>query len=120
MTSPQETDTELVADFISSVFDATCGYAQIDCEIEEGKFKLSANASDLFYWATSDSVPIETKEDVRLLSDCRRKCPKKFAWLYACKKRGMRPQHPVYKYLDDAEKELFNACGPERGIHDCG
>lgn len=74
------------------------------------------DCSDVFYWATSEGEPLEMR-DVALLEDALKDCHyvrDDAIALYACRKRGMRPQKPFYAYIEDGHQDLFNACGPER------
>jgi len=75
---------------------------------------------DLFWWATADSEPIATVGDIELLDKSLKDSDVCGEELYCCRRRKMRPQHPYYKHIDDDEKVLFDACGPERTPEDCG
>lgn len=79
---------------------------------------LSVNTNDLFYWAVADSEEIQPNELVDLF-----RCYKETnfgGFLWACRKNKMRPQSPWYDSFDPQEKELFDACGPERDKADEG
>jgi hypothetical protein len=71
--------------------------------------------NDVFVWACSDVVEIESHDDIDMLEQ---------AWkdagfidgseLYCARKIGMRPQGAMYKHIDRKNWHLFDACGPER------
>ena len=85
----------------------------ISINIRENKVSLHVNCNDLFYWACADCEEI-APEELDDLFKCCKESENNGTALWACRKRKMRPQKPVYEYLTDKEKELFNACGPER------
>lgn len=75
--------------------------------------QLEINCNDLFYWACADAEDITLAE----LPDLQRaldEAPGHGELLWVCRKRGMRPQKPYYKYFNAEVAALFNACGPER------
>ena len=69
--------------------------------------------NDLFWWACADGEDFELS-DLPDLEQALQNAPKHGDILWCCRKRGMRPQKPYYKYFTEEEAELFNACGPER------
>lgn len=78
----------------------------------EDEVKIVINANDVFYWAYSDFEYIEESE-LSELEECF-KLTNYGDMLWVCRKRNMRPQKPWYERFNEKEKELFNACGPER------
>jgi hypothetical protein len=88
----------------------------------EGRLAVSANCSDLFWWATADGEEI-TKETIgefeQAVLDCI-KANDEFGYvygpcLYACRCRKMRPQGAAYP-KEQSLWPLFDACGPKREI----
>lgn len=75
------------------------------------------NCNDIFGWAMADAEPISTDEDIVALEQAIKDGGDDGVLLYCARKRGMRPQGALYKHLDEKNKELFNACGPEREIN---
>jgi hypothetical protein len=81
---------------------------------------FSANCSDIFHWGTADAEEI-LPEDIPLLQACLEDLESvdKAYWLaelFAARKRGMRPQGPVFdRYIkDEPHRRFFLDCGPER------
>lgn len=81
--------------------------------------KLYVLCNDLFYWATADAEEI-TLEEIPELQACLKTSEKHGGLLWACRKRGMRPQQPYYKHFTDDERKLFDAAGPVRDRKDEG
>jgi|WetSurMetagenome_2_1015567.scaffolds.fasta_scaffold06573_10 hypothetical protein len=83
----------------------------------ECRFYILCN--DLFYWASSDAEPLD---DLPLLKQSMTDMGDEFGGhlLYCCRHRKMRPQPAFYKENKFINKELFDACGPERQQHECG
>jgi hypothetical protein len=87
-----------------------------------GNLLMFIAANDFFYWATSDVEPVETDADIEMLeqaiADCREAMgdayPTEGPLLYCARHRGLRPQQPYYKYLDERTRPLFDAAGPVR------
>lgn len=79
----------------------------------DGECKLWVNCSDLFYWACADAEDF-TIEDLPEFNRALAESPEHGTLLWCCRKCGMRPQRPYYKYFSDEEKTLFDATGPER------
>ncbi len=81
--------------------------------------QFEVNCNDLFYWATSETEEIEPC-DIDLLETTIREVykltnSKSYGLsLFACRKRKMRPQLPVYRAMSEILKPLFDACGPKR------
>jgi hypothetical protein len=109
--------------FVQDVLDV---YWRADCEDDvrwtnwDGELRLYATCSDVFHWATADSeqivvadVPLlrQTWQDLREIDGEHH-----LSWLFACRKRGMRPMRLAMtdQYMNDAERALFLAAGPER------
>lgn len=85
---------------------------------KDGTIRFLVNCNDLFYWATADAEEV-TPADVAALDQAYADCDTAGrnyhgGILFAARKRGMRPQAPYFAYFNDAEVELFKACGPER------
>lgn len=86
-----------------------------------GVVKFYAMCNDLFYWAAADYERI-TPENIDALEqafkDASAACGDEWnghgALLFAARQRKMRPQGAYYKYFHEAEKPLFDACGPYR------
>ena len=82
---------------------------------EYAPMTLLVNCNDLFYWATADAEEIwpEDIPDLRqAVEDITQDGYYKNAdLLWVCRKRKQRPQVAYYKYFDDYEKPLFDACG---------
>jgi len=83
----------------------------------ERETKLFALCNDLFYWATADCEEI-TVADIpllrRTLADLARvDATYHLAWLFAARKRKLRPQKPCYKGLEKAVAEMFDECCTE-------
>ena len=79
------------------------------------------NVNDLFDWACADLEKIESEEDIAALrqayEDVAAVGGDHFygSLLWACRKRGMRPQTPVWDGMkDEAVVALLLAAGPER------
>jgi hypothetical protein len=69
--------------------------------------------NDLFIWACADAEAFSL-EDIDSFRECLSLSENYGTQLWVCRKRGMRPQTPYYKHFNDAEKVLFDACGPVR------
>lgn len=69
--------------------------------------------NDLFFWAHADGEDFDIS-DLPDFKKALEESPKNGDLLWCCRKRGMRPQNPYYKYFSDEEKALFDATGPER------
>lgn len=101
---------------------------------DEGNITWFVMCSDVFAWGTADAEEIETIEDLLLLRDAKAECDALAArmkkdgdsgwasvqeyWptLWAARKRAMRPQGALYKYLPEQMWGLFDAVGPERRV----
>ena len=80
---------------------------------EDPGFEFYVNCNDAFYWACADCEPItaESLPDFRkALEDSEYDGP----LLYVARRRQMRPQGAMYKYLERKDWPLFDACGPKR------
>lgn len=90
------------------------------------RLELNMLCSDMFAWACADCEEI-TPDDVpllrRTLADLRALNDHSEVWLgelFAARKREMRPMNAWFRArakagdLSDAERELFEAAGPER------
>lgn len=119
----------------SHVREVLRAFAEADCRgelfwaVQGDDVKLFADCSDWFYWATSDLEEI-TGADLALLQRCLADlraidATEWLAELFAARKRGMRPQRPVYTQSPNHDRpppiqpgtpifDLFMACGPER------
>lgn len=75
--------------------------------------QLYVNCNDLFYWACADQEDFELS-DLDDFNKCLKDSRENGDILWVCRKRKMRPQKPYYKYFNEEEKVLFDACGPER------
>lgn len=96
---------------------------------DNGRIVIHENCNDLFEWACADSEEItvaDIPEYQKSIDDCRAISNPTTAYagsLWACRKRGMRPQRPAYRQFNNPEipalylprlVELFDACGPYR------
>lgn len=69
--------------------------------------------NDLFFWGCADGEDISLEELPQLI-ECHTLSPKFGGDLWCCRKREMRPQAAMYKYIPRDEWPLFDAAGPER------
>mgnify|MGYP003394036363 CR=1 FL=1 len=81
-------------------------------EHEDGRVYAFVNCSDLFVWACADGEEI-LAEDIPDVVQAFVDDEDNGGLLWCCRKRGMRPQGPYYKYLKK-NSALFDACGPIR------
>ena len=82
---------------------------------EYAPLTIFVNCNDLFFWGCSDAEMI-TIDNIDVFEQAYKDSIDHGGLLFCCRVRGMRPQGAYYKYLDDGEKPLFDACGPEREI----
>jgi len=79
---------------------------------------LIVNCNDLFFWACTDCEelgPSSIGDLEQAVADARAAGDESSGHLlWVCRRRGMRPQKPYYKYFDSDVAKLFDACGPER------
>jgi hypothetical protein len=87
---------------------------------------IAENCNDLFFWACADAEDI-TPSDLPMLEqaikDCEAvgSCLSAYAGtIYACRKRGMRPQNPCYSGYPKDLWPLLDAAGPERDEKSAG
>jgi hypothetical protein len=79
--------------------------------------------SDLFWWATCDSIRL-TPENIGALEQATRDCLEAdrvvggvdAPLLFCCRVRGMRPQGAYYGRIEKSLWHLFDACGPRRDV----
>jgi hypothetical protein len=83
-----------------------------------------AQCSDVFYWGSADVEPITPEtiwdlehafKDVKIAKDGDWDISEG-TYLYCARRRQMRPQGAMYKYLDPKTHHLFDQCGPEREV----
>lgn len=89
---------------------------RLNVYIDDDEISLYVNCNDLFFWGCADCEDFELKE----LPDLQRAIKESRNngdILWVCRKRGMRPQGPYYKYFNEQEVELFNACGQKETRH---
>lgn len=67
-----------------------------------------------FFIDCSDSEEVKSDEDLDLLEASLKDADIFGDYLYAARKRGMRPQGAIYANFSAEEAELFNAVGPYR------
>lgn len=89
---------------------------------------LSLDCSDTFAWATADSEPIETLEDVALLQSACQDADKYGTYvetLYAARRRHMRPMPLFIEKLREPNipdlnrvADILEECGPVRKSND--
>ena len=80
---------------------------------KEQNIKIYVWLNDVFYWAFSDREEIKIDE-IKDLNACYVEVDVWGGMLWGCRKRKMRPQKPWFEQFNDKQKELFEACGPER------
>lgn len=100
-----ENATEELQDYILSEI--------VRISVREDAISLWVSCSDLFYWACADGEDFEIT-DLEDLKQAYIDSPDNGDILWCCRKRGMRPQKPYYRYFNDKDAALFDACGPER------
>lgn len=81
--------------------------------IRDDDLKLWVLCNDLFFWGCADGEDFELS-DLPGLEKALEESSDHGEILWCCRKREMRPQKPYYKYFNEAEVKLFDACGPER------
>lgn len=86
---------------------------KLHIHVNKKEAELYVNCNDLFWWGCADAESIPLKELPDLLKALK-ESPKNGDLLWVARKRKMRPQTPYYKYFNDKEKKLFNACGEPR------
>ncbi len=84
----------------------------MDIYIRGELVELTVNSSDLFGWGYSDCEEVKT-EDMPQLMQALEDSPNHGGILWVCRKYKQSPQKPYYKYFNDAEKILFDACAKE-------
>lgn len=89
---------------------------------KEGEVRFYVNCNDLFYWASADleEVFLSDLPDIeKAFEDYKAALPDEKTFLFqalelwACRKRGMRPQGCCYP-TDQRLWPLYDACGPDR------
>lgn len=90
---------------------------------EPGHFFISVNCSDVFYWGTADTEEITIEDVPALQADFEKQrelqgtpYPDYFYMPWIARKRGIRPQGAMYKYLPEAVVNQINEEIPEREI----
>ena len=73
--------------------------------------------SDLFYFQTEDSEIVQAR-DLPALLRALEITARYGEMLWVCRKRRMRPQASLYRYLTPDERELFDVAGPLRTDED--
>lgn len=71
------------------------------------------NCNDLFYLGTADAERI-TEDNIEVFEQACKDAEYEPGLLFCCRVRKMRPQGAYYECLSEADKLLFDACGPER------
>jgi len=90
---------------------------RVDMKPDVPEIKLFAKCNDVFFWATADAEEI-TAADLPLLRSCladleKADAPYYLDWLFAARKRKLRPQKPCYKNMETDVAALFDACCTE-------
>lgn len=80
---------------------------------EYSPLTIFVNCNDLFWWATAELEAV-TVDNIDIFERAYRDSLHHGGMLFCCRVRGMRPQGAYYKYLDNVDHPLFDACGPER------
>jgi hypothetical protein len=70
--------------------------------------------SDVFFWGCADAEDIKTDEDIALFEKSLADDNIYGNWLYAARKRHLRPQGACYNALSPGLVALFDACGSKR------
>lgn len=87
---------------------------------KERPIGIAENCNDLWYWACADYEEITPKDlsaYEQAIKDCEALKPSYSAYagtVWACRKRGMRPQNPCYASYPKELWPLLDAAGPER------
>lgn len=80
-------------------------------EDEEENVTMWVDSSDLFGWGYSNADEIMFS-DIPDLMKALEESPDHGGILWVCRKFKDKPQKPYYKYFNDKEKVLFDACKP--------
>lgn len=121
-----ETNSDALLGLVTKVFTVFEGFDWLSSEElfwrtggEHAPFKIFVKCNDLFHWATADleEITLEnidtlevTVDEVKALTGDNRHADE----LFCARVRGMRPQRPCYKNIDERLHPLFDACGPYR------
>lgn len=88
---------------------------------KDGTLYAFINCSDLFYWGCADGEEILESDIEDIIQALEESYDGEALW--CARKRKMRPQGAYYKDMmsnssggKNNDRELFNACGPEREI----
>lgn len=84
-------------------------------DAEYAPITIFVSCNDLFFWGCADCETV-TADNVHILEQAYEECPHNGGNLFCCRVRGMRPQGAYYKFLSAEEKQIFDACGPIRGV----
>jgi len=86
------------------------------CDGEHAPVTFFVNCNDLFAWASADCERFDIGDIPALEKAIQDAGEIHGIALWCCRKRGMRPQRPVYlqELKDPALSAMFDACGPER------
>lgn len=85
--------------------------------VNEAPLQFFVNCNDVFWWGTADVEEVKSAQDIADLAQAKADLPgEDWSTLWVARKRGMRPQGAMYAYFSEKEKELFDACGPEREV----
>lgn len=87
----------------------------------DGRIAIHENCNDLFAWACADSEEItvaDIPEYQRAIDDCTaaRGFPSYAGSLWACRKRGERPQKPVMHKIPKELRHLFDSIPAHESI----
>jgi hypothetical protein len=84
---------------------------------KDGEIQMYVNCNDVFAWACADCEEI-FEEDLEELQKAKDDLPGSVYWslLWVSRKRGMRPQGAFIKGMEEKEREMFFAAGPDRSI----
>ena len=85
----------------------------IRLSVRDEEVKMWVLCNDLFFWACADGEDFDLS-DLDDFNQAFKDSPDNGQILWCCRKRGMRPQKPYYKYFSKEEALLFDACGPDR------
>jgi hypothetical protein len=86
----------------------------------DNNIDISVIVSDFFYWGTADGEEIEVTDIPDLeqayqdMGKVEKYTNNEVLWLWACRKRKMRPMDGCYDLIPESLHELFNAAGPKR------
>ena len=107
---------KLSQDSLLRLLKITAKYDWIDTVRWNEALEFFVLCNDCFAWACSDHESIENDLDIDMFQQACIDGESDGALLYCARRRKMRPQGAMYRYIDHKNWPLFDACGPEREI----